>query len=83
MPKFTIDLSQKAVDKLQLQVQRTNDANGTTYTLKDWIILHLKEVATADDLAAALELLQHESQDTFAAASRAKREQLLQELESA
>ena len=83
MPRFTIDLSQKAVDKLQLQVQRTNDAQGTTLTLKDWIVLHLKEVATADDLAAAFEQLQRESQDTLAAASRAKRDQLLQELESA
>ena len=83
MPRFTIDLSQKAVDKLQVQVQRTNDAQGSTLTLKDWIVLHLKEVATADDLAAAFEQLQRESQDTLTAASRAKRDQLLQELESA
>ena len=83
MPRFTIDLSQKAVDKLQLQVQRTNDAGGTALTLKDWIVLHMKEIAIADDLPAAIEQLHRESQDTLTAASRAKRDQLLQELESA
>ena len=83
MPKYTIDLSRKAVDKLQLQVQRTNDASGTAYTLKDWITLHLKELAITDDLPLAIEQLKLESNDMLAAAIRAKRDQLLQELESA
>ena len=80
MPRFIIDLSQKAVDKLQAHVQRTNDANATSYTLKDWIALHLKELAIADDLPLAIDQLQRESQDTLNAAIRAKRDRLLQEL---
>jgi len=83
MPRFTIDLSAKAVQKLQPQVQRTNDTNGSTLTLKDWIVLHLKELAIADDLGPAVDLLATETQDTLAAAIRAKRDQLLQELELA
>ena len=56
MPKFTIDLSQKAVDKLQLQhVDRSNGANGTALTLKDWIVLHLNELAITADLPAAID----------------------------
>ncbi len=80
MPNFTINLSQKAVDKLQLHVQRTNDANGTAYTLKDWIVLHLKELAIADDLPAAIDQLQRQSQDALTAAITTKRDRLLQEL---
>jgi hypothetical protein len=82
VPRFTIDLTQAAVDKLNVQVQRTNETQGTTLTLTQWIALHMKEIATAEDLAVAFEQLQRESQDDLAAASRAKREQLLQELES-
>ena len=83
MPRFSIELSAKAVQKLQPQVQRTNDSAGTSLTLKDWITLHLQELAIADDLAPAVDQLATETQDTLTAAIRAKREQLLQELELA
>ncbi len=80
MPSFNIQLSDKAIDRLQTHVQRTNDANGEALTLRDWITLHLRELAIADDLPAAVAQLQRETQDTLAAAIRAKRDQLLQEL---
>ncbi len=83
MPRFSIELSAKAVQKLQPQVQRTNDSAGTSLTLKDWITLHLNELAIADDLAPAVDQLATETQDTLTAAIRAKRDQLLQELELA
>ncbi len=83
MPQFTIDLSTKAVAKLKTITQRTNDAEGTAYTVKQWIVLHLKELAIADDLSPAVDLLATETQDTLTAAIRAKRDQLLQELELA
>ncbi len=83
MPSFTITLSPKAVQKLNVHVQRTNDTAGTSLTLKDWITLHLKELAIADDLSPAVDQLATETQDTLAAAVRAKRDQLLQELELA
>ncbi len=81
MPKFTIDLSQKAVDKLQTQhVDRSNGTNGTALTLKDWIVLHLNELAITADLPAAIDQLQRESQDTLTAAIRTARDRLIQEL---
>ncbi len=81
MPKFTIDLSQKAVDKLQTQhVDRSNGANGTALTLKDWIVLHLNELAITADLPAAIGQLQRESQDTLTAAIRTTRDRLIREL---
>ena len=83
MPRFNIDLPQKAVTKLNDQVKQTNDTNGTKYTLKEWLTLHLKELAIADDLPTAIDQLHRETQDTFQAAVRAKTNQLLQELESA
>lgn len=85
MPKFTIDLSQKCVDRLQAHVQRTNDANGTALTLRDWIELHLKEIAIADDLQVAITAIRKEQettvQDAIQLAVRAKRDQLLAGLE--
>ncbi len=83
MPRFTIDLSRKAMDKLAIQVRRTNETDGTKYTLQQWLTLHLKELAIADDLPAAIDQLHRETQATFQAAVRAKTNQLLQELESA
>ncbi len=84
MPQFTITLSQKAVDRLQIQVQRTNDANGTTLTMRDWIELHLKEIAVADDLAIATQAIQEQqqrdAQDALHAAVRAQRDRLLGDL---
>ena len=84
MPKYTIDISQKAVDRLQGHVHRTNDANGTGLTLRDWITLHLQEIAISDDFAAAMSAIQKEQEtaasDTLQEAVRAKRDQLLADL---
>lgn len=84
MPQFSIDIPQKAVDRLQVHVQRTNEANGTSYTLREWIDLHLRELAIADDLAAATTALQHQAEtdarDNMATAVRSERDRLLHEL---
>jgi hypothetical protein len=84
MPQFTIDLSQKAVDRLQTQVQRTNDANGTNFTLREWLELHLKEIAIADDLTTAVQAIQEQqqrhAQDALNAAVHTERDRLLQQL---
>ena len=84
MPDFTITLTTKAVTKLNIHVQRTNDTSGTNLTLKDWIVLHLKEMAIGDSLATVMQALreQHEldARDALQAAIDAAREQLLQEL---
>ncbi len=80
MPKFTVELPRKAVDRLQPHVQRSNDTNGTTLTLRQWIELHLKELAIADDLTTAYQQAQRDSQDTLHQTLRTTRDQLIQEL---
>lgn len=84
MPQFTIDIPQKVADRIQVHVQRTNDANGTNYTLREWIDLHLRELAIADDLAAATTALQQQAEtdarDALALAVRSERDRLLHEL---
>lgn len=86
MPAFTIDLPQRAVDRLQALVQRTNDANGTALTLRDWLTVHLKELAIADDLAATVQQLQeqHErdARDALHAAARTARDALIADLDA-
>lgn len=81
MPKFTIDLSAKAVTALQTQVTRTNENEGTAYTLQQWITLHLNELAITDELGAAVaaiqEQQQRDAQTTLDTAIRAARDQLL------
>lgn len=84
MPDFTITLSAKAVQKLQAIVQRHNDQNGTNLTVKEWVVLHLKELAITDELSTAITAIQqqHEAdaQEAFDIAVRAERDRLLQEL---
>lgn len=84
MPQFTIDLSDSAVARLKSLVDRTNANQGTSLTLRDWIVLHLKEVAVAEDLARDLEALrqqaEREANATFEAAARALKERLLADL---
>ncbi len=84
MPQYTIDLPQKAVDKLQAVVARYNDTVGATYTVKDWIQQHLKELAIAEQLAVAIDALQkqqeQQARDDLQSAIATTRDQLIQEL---
>ena len=81
MPKLTITLSDKTLAKLEIEVARNNDANGTDLTLDAWATLHLQEIAIAQELAAAVQSIQaqqeRDANDAFNAAIRAKRDQLL------
>ncbi len=88
MPDFTITLTTKAVQRLQAAVQRYNDNQGTKLTLKDFLLLHLRELAIANELAQASQTLAEEAKRgadealhaSLQAAINAKRDQLLQEL---
>ncbi len=84
MPSFTITLSPKSVQRLKTLMQRTNDTEGTSLTLRDWITLHLRELAIAQDLSAALPALQEQTKRDYETALQAAitttRDQLLQEL---
>ena len=81
MPRFTIDLSDAAVARLQAVVSRYNQDQGTALTVQQWFVLHLKEVAIAPDLAVAAEQLQRQAeadaQTVLDAALRAERDRLL------
>ena len=87
MPKFTIELTDKALAGLQAEVDRYNGNNGSALTVQDWILLHLQEVAIAPDLAAAVEQLRKQTQTdaerALEAAARAARDELLTSLATA
>ncbi len=84
MPDYTITLSPKAIQRLKILMQRTNETEGTSLTLRDWITLHLRELAIGPDLSAAIPPLQEQTkrdaEATLQAAIIATRDQLLQEL---
>ena len=84
MPKFTIDLKQKTVDKLQVLVQRTNENQGTNLTLLQWLKHHVDELAIAEELGLAVTALQEQQQkaanSALDASIRAKRDELLADL---
>lgn len=77
MPTFTITLSPQAVAKLQAVVDRYNANTGQTLTVRDWIALHIKEVAIADDLMAEHQRLQREHEESLRAAVEAARKGLI------
>ncbi len=63
MPEFTLNLTQKAVTKLQALVDRHNANQGTDLTLLAWLQLHAQELAIAADLNAAVTELQRQAND--------------------
>lgn len=81
MPRFPIDLKQPVVDRLQKHVQRTNETNGTSYTLLQWITLHLKEVAISEELPVIVERLQQKSQKALNEAIRREQKRLMDSID--
>lgn len=77
MPSFTITLSAQAVARLQAVVDRYNANTGQTLTVRDWITLHVKEVAIADDLMAEHQRLQRKHEESLRAAVEAARKGLI------
>ena len=91
MPRLTLTLDDKAaglpdavVPLLQRLTDRTNAQQKTTFSVLDWLALHLKELAIADDLAAAVEQLRQQQQTdaeaSLAAAVNTARDELLASL---
>ena len=84
MPKFTIDLTDKALAGILTEVARYNGNTGSDLTVAEWIVLHLQEIAIAPELGAAIDALRKQ-QETDAnaaleAAVKAARDQLLASL---
>jgi len=86
MPKITIDLTDKAVAGLQAECDRYNAAQGTALTVAAWILVHLQEVAVAQQLAATIAALteqhQRDAQAALNAAIVATRDQLVASLDT-
>jgi hypothetical protein len=81
VPQFTITVSESVLTRLQTIVQRYNETTGQTFTVKDWILLHLKEMAIGDDLSSFLQAEQAKQPLQFQAALAAERDRLLTALQ--
>ena len=77
MPKFTLDISDAAVDGLQAVVARYNADNGTAITVLDWLHLHAREIAVQDQLLTAAQSLREQADKDADAAFKAERQRLL------
>jgi len=81
MPEYTIELSDRAAALLATEIDRTNQASGAALEFVEWIELHLREVAIARDLAAAIEKIREEherkAQEDFGERIKEARERLL------
>ena len=77
----TADLPDAVVPHLQLLADRTNATQNTTLTALDWLVLHIKELAIADQLATAVQQLQEQqqkdAQTALETALKTARDQLL------
>ena len=86
MPTFSLTVSQKAVDKLKLVVDRHNQTSGESLTVKQWILMTLKQAAIQAELAANLAQIQAdkeaEAQQALVTAIEAERDALLAELDT-
>ena len=73
MPRFTIDLTDKALARLQTIITETNEQTGQSLTVKQWIDLHLREVAIQRELSST-------AQAVSQAAVAAERDRLLADI---
>jgi len=77
MPQFTITISDAALARLQAIVARYNADNGTNLTVRDWLLLHVKELAIQDELIEAARLARENAEKQAAQAFTAERDRLL------
>jgi len=86
VPRFTIDITDKALAKLQTHVDRTNENQGTALTVQQWLVLHVNEIAIAQDLGAAVDGIRQQEEtnarSALEAAVKTARDQLLAALEA-
>lgn len=80
MPKFTVDISEAALTRLQAVVAQYNANQGTALTVAEWLMLHIKEIALGAELAARMTDLERQSKDAYQAAVLAERQRLLDSL---
>ncbi len=79
MPDFTISISDTAAAKVAALVTRYNENNGTNFTVKEWITLHLRELAIQEELLAAVETAKQQLEKDTQTAVINERQRLLAE----
>lgn len=77
MAKFTIEVADEAVQRLQEVVQRYNSDNGVALTVAQWLMLHVRELAIQDELMQNIEAIRKRKEGEAHAAALAERERLL------
>lgn len=86
MPTFTIDISAKAVQRLQGIVDRHNQNQGTSLTVQQWLLRTVQEMAISDQLAAGIESLRRQAESdanaALEAALAAERDRLVADLDA-
>jgi hypothetical protein len=82
MPKHTIEMTSEIENRLLArQVAPYNTQYGVALSLDDWLLLHLKDLATHDELAVTANALsqqvQHDAERALQAAVEAERQRLI------
>lgn len=77
MAKFTIEVADAALPRLQAVVQRYNSDNGAALTVADWLTLHLRELAIQDELMQSIESIRKQKEAEAHSAALAERDRLL------
>ena len=87
MAKFTIDLSDQAVSRLQVIVDKYNQDKGKSLTLQEWMVENLNDVAVNDEMVLEIEKIKQTESELFRQrvqeAANLKRDELVTKLETA
>ncbi|KKL81891.1 hypothetical protein LCGC14_1990220 [marine sediment metagenome] len=89
MPEFTFSISAAAVAKLKAVVDAQNARNGTSLTVKEWMLQLIKEKAIAEEYMANMTEFQRRNEEeaeatknaAFGAFALSERERLLAEID--
>ncbi len=79
MAEHMIDLNDAMQARMARVVGQHNAAHGTELTVTDWLNLHIRELAIAQDLSAEHETLTRQAEDDMTAAMIAVKQRLLAE----
>ena len=77
--QHTIDLNDAMQARMARVVGQHNAAHGTELTVTDWLNLHIREVAIAQDLSAEHDTLKRQAETDMAAAMVEVKQRLLAE----
>jgi hypothetical protein len=77
MPEFTITISDKVIARLQALTAKHNQDTGESLTVKQWVIMRLKNMAMGDEFGQQIEAIRAASDQQFQDAVEAKRLELM------